>query len=89
MPGNLHVQFLGGWARATASGYPSMVGLLSIGKSDFEAVEPFREDRFFKNGIGYSSRFPAVFGYGSVLIVSAAVCWKRWMNSQFDSLNGH
>lgn len=26
----------------------SMVGLLSLGKSDFEAIEPFREDRFFK-----------------------------------------
>ncbi|QWF69621.1 hypothetical protein KEF85_09550 [Methylomonas paludis] len=27
------------------------VGLLSIGKSDFEAVEPFREDRFFKKAL--------------------------------------
>ena len=26
----------------------SMVGLLSLGKSDFEAIEPFREDRFLQ-----------------------------------------
>lgn len=30
----------------------SMVGLLSLGKSDFEAIEPFREDRFFKEALG-------------------------------------
>jgi hypothetical protein len=29
----------------------SAVGLLSIGKSDFEAIEPFREDRFFKQAL--------------------------------------
>jgi hypothetical protein len=29
----------------------TMVGLLCIGKSDFEAVEPFREDRFFKKAL--------------------------------------
>lgn len=28
-----------------------MRGLLCIGKSDFEAVEPFREDRFFKTAL--------------------------------------
>ena len=28
-----------------------MVGLLSIGKSDFEAVEPFREHCFFKKAL--------------------------------------
>jgi hypothetical protein len=27
MRGNLHVQFLGGWARATAPGYPATSGL--------------------------------------------------------------
>ncbi len=32
----------------------SMVGLLSLGKSDFEAIEPFREDRFFKKSLGLS-----------------------------------
>jgi len=32
----------------------SMVGLLSLGKSDFEAIEPFREDRFFKKVLGLS-----------------------------------
>ena len=32
----------------------SMVGLLSLGKSDFEAIEPFREDRFFKEALGLS-----------------------------------
>jgi hypothetical protein len=26
----------------------AMVGLLALGKSDFEAIEPFRHDRFFK-----------------------------------------
>ncbi len=29
----------------------SATGLLSIGKSDFEAIEPFREDRFFKQAL--------------------------------------
>lgn len=32
----------------------SMVGLLSLGKSDFEAIEPFRGDRFFKEALGLS-----------------------------------
>jgi hypothetical protein len=30
----------------------SVVGLLSLGKSDFEAIEPFRSDRFFKEALG-------------------------------------
>ena len=32
----------------------SMVGLLSLGKSDFEAIEPFRGDRFFKEALNLS-----------------------------------
>jgi hypothetical protein len=32
----------------------SMVGLLSLGKSDFEAIEPFRHDQFFKEALGLS-----------------------------------
>jgi hypothetical protein len=32
----------------------STVGLLSLGKSDFEAIEPFRHDRFFKEALGLS-----------------------------------
>lgn len=32
----------------------TMTGLLSLGKSDFEAVEPFRTDRFFKEALGLS-----------------------------------
>ena len=32
----------------------SVAGLLSLGKSDFEAIEPFREDRFFKEALGLS-----------------------------------
>ncbi|QGU33921.1 IS1380 family transposase [Thermochromatium tepidum] len=32
----------------------AMVGLLSLGKSDFEAIEPFRTDRFFKEVLGLS-----------------------------------
>src|SRR5690606_19868285 len=32
----------------------SVVGLLSLGKSDFEAIEPFRGDRFFKEALGLS-----------------------------------
>jgi len=32
----------------------SVVGLLSLGKSDFEAIEPFRDDRFFKEALGLS-----------------------------------
>ena len=30
----------------------SMIGLLSLGKSDFEAIKPFRDDRFFKESLG-------------------------------------
>ncbi len=30
----------------------AMVGLLSLGKSDFDAIEPFRDDRFFKQALG-------------------------------------
>jgi hypothetical protein len=32
----------------------SVVGLLSLGKSDFEAIEAFRQDRFFKEALGLS-----------------------------------
>ncbi len=32
----------------------SVVGLLSLGKSDFEAIEAFRQDRFFKQALGLS-----------------------------------
>ena len=32
----------------------AMTGLLSLGKSDFEAIEPFRDDRFFKEALGLS-----------------------------------
>lgn len=32
----------------------TMTGLLSLGKSDFEAIEPFRTDRFFKEALGLS-----------------------------------
>jgi hypothetical protein len=32
----------------------SVVGLLSLGKSDFEAIEPMREDRFFKEALTVS-----------------------------------
>lgn len=32
----------------------AMTGLLSLGKSDFEAIEPFRTDRFFKESLGLS-----------------------------------
>jgi len=32
----------------------SMVGLLSLGKSDFEAIEPFHDDRFFKEVLSLS-----------------------------------
>lgn len=32
----------------------SMVRLLSLGKSDFEAIEPLRDDRFFKEALGLS-----------------------------------
>lgn len=30
----------------------AMTGLLSLGKSDFDAIEPFRTDRFFKEAMG-------------------------------------
>jgi hypothetical protein len=32
----------------------SIVGLLALGKSDFEAIEAFRGDRFFKEALGLS-----------------------------------
>lgn len=32
----------------------SMVGLISLGKPDFEAIEPFRKDRFFREALGIS-----------------------------------
>ncbi|MDF9392785.1 MULTISPECIES: IS1380 family transposase [Methylococcus] len=32
----------------------AMVGLLTLGKSDFEAIEPFRRDSFFKEALGLS-----------------------------------
>ena len=32
----------------------AMVGLLALGKSDFEAIEPLRQDRFFKQALGLS-----------------------------------
>ncbi len=32
----------------------SVAGLLSLGKSDFEAIEPFRDDRFFKEALDLS-----------------------------------
>lgn len=32
----------------------AMTGLLSLGKRDFEAIEPFRADRFFKEALGLS-----------------------------------
>ena len=38
----------------TADLVKSLVGLLSLGKSDFEAIEPFRQDRFFKQALGLS-----------------------------------
>lgn len=30
----------------------SYIGLLALGKSDFEAIEPFRQDRFFREALG-------------------------------------
>ncbi len=38
----------------TADIVKSVVGLSSLGKSDFEAIEPFREDRFFKEALALS-----------------------------------
>jgi hypothetical protein len=32
----------------------SVLGLLCLGKSDFEAIEPFRQDRFFKEALSLS-----------------------------------
>ena len=39
----------------------SMLGLLSLGKSDFEAIEPFRGDRFFKEALGLTNTPSAVW----------------------------
>jgi len=36
----------------TTSGlFKSMVGLMARGKNDFEAIEPFRTDRFFREAL--------------------------------------
>lgn len=32
----------------------SMIGLLSLGKNDFDAIEPFRKDRFFREALDIS-----------------------------------
>lgn len=32
----------------------AMTGFVCLGKSDFEAIEPFRQDRFFKEALGLS-----------------------------------
>jgi hypothetical protein len=32
----------------------SMGGLISLGKPDFDAIEPFRNDRFFRESLGIS-----------------------------------
>jgi hypothetical protein len=32
----------------------AMTGLLTLGKSDFDAIEPFQTDRFFKEALGLS-----------------------------------
>jgi hypothetical protein len=39
----------------------SMIALLSLGKSDFEAIEPFRGDRFFKRALNLSKVQSAVW----------------------------
>jgi len=44
MRGNLHVQFLGGWARATAPGYPATLEHLT------SATAGFRQRRRFDCG---------------------------------------
>ncbi len=36
----------------TSDLFKSVVALLSLGKSDFEAIDPFRQDRFFKESLG-------------------------------------
>jgi hypothetical protein len=39
-------------AMKTSDLVKAMVGLLALGKSDFETIEPFRADRFFKEALG-------------------------------------
>lgn len=51
----------------------SVVGLLSLGKSDFEAIEPFREDRFFKEALGLSK-------------VPGSVWMRQRLNAKADAL---
>ena len=38
----------------------SMGGLISQGKPDFDAIEPFRNDRFFRESLGIS-RVPSAY----------------------------
>jgi hypothetical protein len=40
----------------------SMVGLLSMGKSDFEEIEPFRNDRFFSRKLRGFRKSPVAPG---------------------------
>jgi hypothetical protein len=43
----------------------SYIGLLTLGKSDFEAIEAFRRDRFFQEALGIGQVPGTVCGCGS------------------------
>jgi hypothetical protein len=47
----------------------AMVGLLVLGKSDFEAIEPFRHDRFFKEALGITK-------------VPSSVWLRQWLDAK-------
>ena len=54
----------------------SVVGLLSLGKSDFEAIEPFREDRLLGSALNRNS--PADW----LCKGSPWTGWLRWPNEK-------
>ena len=52
----------------------SMVGLLSLGKSDFEAIEPFRRDKVIKSSLEAEVTVP------TLPADAAALAWRRTLD---------
>lgn len=51
----------------------AMIGLLSLGKSDFEAIEQFRADRFFKESL-------------SLTKVPSSAWMRQWLNAHAEDI---
>ncbi len=59
----------------TSERVKSMVGLPSLGKSDFEAIEPFRGDGFLKEALGLAK-------------VPCSVWMRQWLDARAAVLRG-